>query len=215
MEKSEVLTLKQLGEYMKEVKFNETYAARFNRIIVFYTYDATQANILEFLTLVLDKPDAFKRTQDILKKWKTPSSVSQVFNSIINVCDIPKVKDQLGERYTDVVNAHNAYIKELETAAQEPQTQPAAPTKKTKTSKTKTIPTPETQSVQEGDHEQYERHKELHCVPPPSDADGDSYYVERQSISVERLLIYIQHLRRIGNPMADMIADLMESDMST
>lgn len=235
-----VVTVKQLGEYMKEVEFNGTYKDRFERILKFFGFEATQANVLSFLTLILDKPDTYKKTEDIIKKWKKYKSVQEVFNSIIRVCNIPKIKEGLGDRYDDVIAAHTAYIAALMEATKVNEKDGVVVkvgngiTKKGVKGKKQAPPSIGSsknsvvednlefeESEEDDEFNEISRHKELHCIPPEDECSDleemtsfDNKGVSQKTISVEKLMVYITHLRRIGNPMADMIADLMEYDMN-
>lgn len=231
------VTVKQLGEYMNEVEFNKTYRDRFSRILKFFGYEATQANVVEFLTMILDNPESYKKTDDIIRKWKKPKSASDMFTSIISVCNIPKIKSALGERFDMVVAAHDTYIKDIVAA-------------------TKTCGEGGNGNTKSQVHEQYSDDHEheqgeveqqaYHWVPPSekelSDFELEEYHEDEDEddqvedeadnnhsnavsnknklklklkhIPAQKMLIYIEHLRRSSDPIANLVADLMMYDIN-
>lgn len=231
-----VVTLTELGKYMNEIDFSKTYKARFERLLRHYGYEATQSNVIEFLTLIVNKPDSFKKTDDIIKVWKKPRSIQDVFSCMIHVCNIPKIKERLGDRYDEVVTAYESYIKELAEATK-------VNVDNNVTVVVKALTTSSAASSSASVDQQYK--PEYHCIPPSSSVDDDEYedehehedegeleneYIDepeytatceeampegkKKPISIKKLMVYIKHLRNIGTPMTNMIADLMECDMS-
>lgn len=107
------MDVEKLGKYMKDLKSPEDIN-RFQRILRFYGLEAIDADMGRFLKMILDEPNEFKCSSRILKKWTKKKSVYDVFMSITRVCKLPEVKEYLGDRFDDIVNAHEQYVKELQ-----------------------------------------------------------------------------------------------------
>lgn len=221
---SNYISIKDLGKYIKDGSLKIQTGERFDRIMRFYGYCATNANVTEFLTMILDNPDKYKNTTAILKIWTKPRSISDVFSSILAVCEIPEIKTSLGKRFDQVCAAHQQYIKEL--------VKELASSRQTTTKETKKIVKSEQRNTQQyvppsedGDvnvESEPETEETENEEVNEGDGDPDDEIFSRSSsvgtrhiktISPQKLQLYIRHIRSIDNPTAKLIADMMQYDL--
>lgn len=220
--RDETIRLPELKKYMDECGFNATYRDRFNRILKFYGYTATQSDVVRFLSMIVEKEQEYKRTDEIVSKWRKPKSVSDTFSSIINVCNIPEVKERLGDRHIEVVSAHDAYIKVLMEAARNPEPRTisviSVPEAVADTVGYETL-TECSDAVNESQKEYEvgcEDESEEHIAAKTGETEktGRIEEVEKVLVSAHRMKVYMQSLRRICDAMVDIIVDLMEDEFS-
>lgn len=108
-----MLTLDGLKQALEKDDINHVYVNRFSRIASAYGYDDANRNIIEFCSLIVDNPEVFKNTAKITSKWKSPSSISEMFRSIKTVCATPKIHVHLKDKYEDILIELDQYKKEL------------------------------------------------------------------------------------------------------
>lgn len=206
------ITIQQLSTMMAETGFNNTYKDRFNRILKFFGHTATQADVIAFLTMIVDHEQDYKRTNDIVSKWKKPKSVSDIFSCIINVCNIPKVKEQLGDRYQEVTQAHEAYIKTLMEAARNNNEISVPPPTQTPLDQTHAAHTDLIEDAN-GSLDDYPLTSECGTEVQPS--AQTPIIAPQPKISESKLRLYIQLLRSAESAqVARVIADIIEHDLN-
>lgn len=113
------MNLTELNDYIKEcIKSGELRSNedihRFHRILRFYGVESGDLEASDMLTMILDKPEDFKCSNRIIKKWTKQKSISDVFSTIVKICKLPKVKEYLGVRFKETVSGYESYIKELQ-----------------------------------------------------------------------------------------------------
>lgn len=200
------ILVKDLSKCFNDTNFNKAYEDRFKRILRFFEYDATEANVCEFLALILDNPDAFKQTSRITQKWKAPKSVHDVFSSIVSVCNIPSVAESLGPRQKQVIEAHEQYIKELVSLNQQIPAKAALPPP----------PQPPLEhadgcsvpgSVKASTDSLSEFHGEVEWQQGIDDPKPQSCMNRR------RLKFYVHHLRNIDHPIVNAYMNTLEDEL--
>ena len=107
------LTVGELGDILQSNNFNPTYSARIERLIRFYKCNAQSDDFMAFLKMVIDEPNKFKKFDEISKRWKVRKSFHDVFYSIRQVCMLPEIRELLGDRYDEVLNAHSQFLDEM------------------------------------------------------------------------------------------------------
>jgi arsenate reductase-like glutaredoxin family protein len=218
---SSYFSIKDLGKYLKDGSLKSQTAGRFDRIMRFYGYCATNANVTEFLTLILDNPEKYKKTSAILTNWKKPRSINDVFSSILTICEIPEVKASLGQRFDQVCAAHEHYIKELvKELASSQQTTTEEIKKIVKNDQRNThhyVPPSEDRddASEESDIDETENEEIKNTDLEDESLSKSSYsgIYHAKTISPQKLQLYIRHIRSIDNPMARLIADMMQYDL--
>lgn len=106
-------SVRVLGVAIQKSDIKKEYKERFTRVLAFFGYDNTSADLVEFLTLVIRKPTEFKITDRIIGKWRTSNSASTMLHSIISICNIPEIKAALGDDFQATVDAHELFIKHV------------------------------------------------------------------------------------------------------
>ena len=113
-------TVKDLGPVIM-TRLSSTVASRFSRILAFYEGNGNDVDVVKGLKCILDDPDAWKRTDDLLKRWTTVNSIGDVYASILKVLEIPEIVAAIGDAGTvmQLREAHIAYKDVLVKMAEE------------------------------------------------------------------------------------------------
>jgi hypothetical protein len=172
-EQSSDTTVRTLGNYIVEnlKKRSPQYIKRFNCVLEFYGYLTIDADLKEFLLLILIQPDKIKVNDKIIKKWKSESSIGAYLNTVLYVCEMPRIVDILGDKHQLVHQAYKDFIKEVCIQA----VNNRVSTKKNATSVAHEKEKGEVHNVEVCDDSDgpHSRHKELHCTPPEETANSE------------------------------------------
>lgn len=86
---------------------------RFKNFLDLYKYSSTGANLKQFLTLIVDKPEIFKQDDKILQKWKKPQTIRDKFSALQTIYDLPVIKTCLDDKYENAVKNTQEYRNHL------------------------------------------------------------------------------------------------------
>ncbi len=217
-----VRTVKDFGKYLEAKKdlLPEHVKNRFNNVLTFYGYVHTDANLIEFFSLIITDPGKIKTFDRISQRWRNPKSFSDTFNSVLHVCNLPPFIEELADQHIIIYNAFSEFIKETRTCLKNGQNTVV----KEEVSQAFTVVKHGGIPTQKVDMEQ----PVLHCLPPDeieqsepleesSQSDG-SESMSQQELThqyqrfKERMFWYVETLKQLYGHKHP-IACLMEDDI--
>ena len=207
-----IVTTEQLNVYIKTKPgvICKTDLDRFSRILDFYGYGATQANITEFLALIINDPEKYKVTDKIVSRWKLPSSAEPTFDTVIKVCNIPIIKEALGDKHAEIITAHIDFKQHLIEITQNNVTAVAEPKKNKKVLVQKQNKVHEVDVVDNEEEHQY-------IVSRDCDAQSDVDSIQsarERTISLRRLNVYITNLRSLDIPAVNVLLNVLDDEIN-
>lgn len=219
-----IVTTEQLNVYIKTKPgvICKTDLDRFSRILDFYGYGATQANITEFLALIINDPEKYKVTDKIVSRWKLPSSAEPTFDTVIKVCNIPIIKEALGDKHAEIIASHIDFKQHLIEVTQNNVTTVAEPKipKKVKVQKQNKVHAVEVidavdvvDVVDVVDNE--EEHQHIVSRDCHAQSEVDSIQSAREhTISLRRLNVYITNLRSLDITAVNVLLNVLEDEIN-
>ena len=108
-----MLTIDQLPHIYKDHNVSPLIQNRFKNFLDLYKYSSTGANLKQFLTLIVDKPEIFKQDEKILQKWKKPQTIRDKFSALQTIYDLPIIKICLEDKYENAVKNTQEYRNHL------------------------------------------------------------------------------------------------------
>lgn len=164
-----MLTIDNLPQMYKDHNVSPSIQNRFKNFLDLYKYSSTGANLKQFLTLIVDKPEIFKQDEKILQKWKKPQTIRDKFSALQAIYDLPIIKNCLEDKYENTVKNIQEYRNHLiQLAANNP---PPIYTKTINKDITQ-VPTINTPSGKIG-YEEAEKRADENMQSPCSDSDID------------------------------------------
>lgn len=91
---------------------------RFLRMVEFYGHSGTNKLLSDFFKLAINDTDKFKDLERVVRKWRSPHTIKNMYSSLLKIYEIPVVKGLFdSEQYDQVVKEIKDFWKEAEKEA--------------------------------------------------------------------------------------------------